>query len=161
MICISTILDHLISVVYELSVLIMVESYFRCAVRNIFTILRPASHIWLCDAWARWFQHSCSIVDFASEVIAWFSDSGHYRPNFMVDQMQAIDGYNSAFYLRYLETCLSNMGKNLFHSNYTGSFHTFHLLLSYWALLLTSLITSPYTLLIWAGFMELIFYTVP
>ena len=52
--CICSILGHFISVVceFELSVLMTAESYFRCSVRTIFTMLKSVPYIWLCDLWS-------------------------------------------------------------------------------------------------------------
>ena len=38
----------LISVVYESSVLMVVEGYFRCVMRKNFTMMKSGSYIWLC-----------------------------------------------------------------------------------------------------------------
>ena len=81
--CISIVPCHLISMVCELSVLMMAESYFRSMLGKIFSLLKIASYIWLHNPWARCCQCLCSIVDSASEVLVWFSISWYYGPIFI------------------------------------------------------------------------------
>ena len=81
-ICMSTVMGHLISLLSEVSVVMMVESYFRCGVWRIFAMMKSASYIWLCNPWTRWCQHLCSAVGSPSGVIVWFSIPWCCRPTF-------------------------------------------------------------------------------
>ena len=53
---------HRVSLVSEVGIVMMVEGYFGCGVGRIFTMIKSASYIWLCNPWTRWWQCLCLLL---------------------------------------------------------------------------------------------------
>ena len=148
MMYISTVLGHLISAFCALSVLMMVESYFRCAVRNVL------------PRWNLPLIFGCVIFGLGDVRICNQLLPLHLKLLFgylllgvmdlvsiWVDGCQWWSQFITSF--KMSQNCLTNVCINLSHSKYKGSICTMYLLLTYHVSLLTSLIRSPCTLLIW------------
>ena len=155
MMYISNVLGPLIIVVYELNVLMMVESYIRCIVRNIIAMMKSASYIWfvilgpggvsICVLLFYLHLKLLFVSLFLGVIglLLFWSDGCLWWLLFCIS-------------FKISGNCLSNVGTNLPNSKYKRSIFTSYVLQIYWTLLLISFIRSLYTLPIWTGSAKLI-----